>query len=33
VADDLVVMDRGQIVVARAKGDVDEAEVRRYLTV
>jgi hypothetical protein len=26
-------MDRGQVVVAGAKGDVDEAEVRRYLIV
>jgi urea transport system ATP-binding protein len=33
VADDLLVMDRGQIVVAGAKDDVDEVEVRRYLTV
>jgi urea transport system ATP-binding protein len=33
VADDLLVMDRGQVVVAGAKGDVDEDEVRRYLTV
>jgi urea transport system ATP-binding protein len=33
VADDLLVMDRGQIVVAGAKGEVDEAVVRRYLTV
>jgi len=33
VADDLLVMDRGQVVVAGAKGDVDEADVRRYLTV
>jgi urea transport system ATP-binding protein len=33
VADDLLVMDRGQVVVAGAKGDVDEAEVRRYLIV
>jgi urea transport system ATP-binding protein len=33
VADDLLVMDRGQVVVAGAKRDVDEAEVRRYLTV
>jgi urea transport system ATP-binding protein len=33
VADDLLVMDRGQVVVAGAKSDVDEAEVRRYLTV
>jgi urea transport system ATP-binding protein len=33
VADDLLVMDRGQVVVAGGKGDVDEAEVRRYLTV
>ena len=33
VADDLLVMDRGQVVVAGAKRDVDEADVRRYLTV
>jgi urea transport system ATP-binding protein len=33
VAVDLLVMDRGRVVVAGAKGDVDEAEVRRYLTV
>ena len=33
VADDLLVMARGQIVVAGAKGEVDEAVVRRYLTV
>jgi urea transport system ATP-binding protein len=33
VADDLLVMDRGQVVVAGAKADVDEDEVRRYLTV
>jgi urea transport system ATP-binding protein len=33
VADELLVMDRGQVVVAGAKGDVDEADVRRYLTV
>ena len=33
VADDLLVMDRGQIVVAGAKGEVDELVVRRYLTV
>jgi urea transport system ATP-binding protein len=33
VADDLLVMDRGQVVVAGVKGDVDEDEVRRYLTV
>ena len=33
VADDLLVMDRGQVVVAGGKGDLDEAEVRRYLTV
>ena len=33
VADNLLVMDRGEVVVAGAKDDVDEAEVRRYLTV
>jgi urea transport system ATP-binding protein len=33
VADDLLVLDRGQVVVAGAKGDVDEGEIRRYLTV
>ena len=33
VADDLLVMDRGQVFVAGARGDVDEADVRRYLTV
>jgi urea transport system ATP-binding protein len=33
VADDLLVMDRGRVVVAGTKGAVDEAEVRRYLTV
>jgi urea transport system ATP-binding protein len=33
VADDLLVMDRGQVVVAGTQGDVDEADVRRYLTV
>jgi urea transport system ATP-binding protein len=33
VADDLLVLDRGQVVVAGANGDVDEAEVRQYLTV
>jgi urea transport system ATP-binding protein len=33
VADDLLVMDRGRVVVAGTKGDVDEAEIRRYLTV
>jgi urea transport system ATP-binding protein len=33
VADDLVVIDRGQVVVAGAKGNVDEDDVRRYLTV
>jgi urea transport system ATP-binding protein len=33
VADDLLVMDRGRVVAAGAKGDVDEHEVRRYLTV
>jgi urea transport system ATP-binding protein len=33
VADDLLVMDRGQVVVAGAKRDVDEDELRRYLTV
>jgi urea transport system ATP-binding protein len=32
VADDLLVMDRGQVVLAGAKGDVDEAAIRRYLT-
>jgi urea transport system ATP-binding protein len=33
VADDLLVMDRGRVVVAGTKGDADEAEIRRYLTV
>ncbi len=33
VGDNLLVMDRGQVVVAGAKDAVDEAEVRRYLTV
>jgi urea transport system ATP-binding protein len=33
VADNLLVMDRGQVVVAGAKSDVDENDVRRYLTV
>ena len=33
VADDLLVIDRGQVVVTGAKGDVDQAEIRRYLTV
>jgi urea transport system ATP-binding protein len=33
VGDHLLVMDRGQVVVAGAKDAVDEAEVRRYLTV
>jgi urea transport system ATP-binding protein len=33
VGDNLLVMDRGQVVVAGAKDAVDEAEVGRYLTV
>jgi urea transport system ATP-binding protein len=33
VADDRLVTDRGHVVVAGAKSDVDEDEVRRYLTV
>ena len=33
LADDLLVMDRGRVVVAGPRGELDEAEVRRYLTV
>jgi hypothetical protein len=33
VADDLIVMDRGEVVVAGAKSEVDEGVVKRYLTV
>jgi urea transport system ATP-binding protein len=33
VADRLVVMDRGEVVLAGAKEELDEGEVRRYLTV
>ncbi len=33
IADDLIVMDRGEIVVAGAKSEVNEAVVKRYLTV
>jgi urea transport system ATP-binding protein len=33
VADDLIVMDRGAVVLSGPKAAVDEAEVRRYLTV
>ena len=33
IADDLLVMDRGRVVVAGARGELDEADVRRYLTV
>jgi urea transport system substrate-binding protein len=32
-ADDLIVMHRGQVVVAGAKHDVDEGKIRGYLTV
>jgi urea transport system ATP-binding protein len=33
IADDLIVMDRGEVVVAGAKSEVDEGVVKRYLTV
>ena len=33
IADDLIVMDRGEVVVAGAKSEVNEAVVKRYLTV
>ena len=33
VADDLIVMDRSEVVVAGAKSEVDEGVVKRYLTV
>jgi len=33
LADDFAVMDRGEIVMAGARADLDEAEVRRHLTV
>jgi urea transport system ATP-binding protein len=33
IADDLLVMDRGRVVVADSRGELDEADVRRYLTV
>jgi urea transport system ATP-binding protein len=33
IADDLIVMDRGEVVVAGAKSEVNEAVVERYLTV
>ena len=33
IADDLIVMDRGEIMVAGTRSEVDEAVVRRYLTV
>ena len=31
--DDLLVMDRGRVVIAGARGELDEADLRRYLTV
>jgi urea transport system ATP-binding protein len=33
IADDLIVMDRGEIMVAGTRSEVNEAVVRRYLTV
>jgi urea transport system ATP-binding protein len=33
IADDLIVMDRGEVVVAGARSEVNEAVVKRYLTV
>mgnify|MGYP000722328627 CR=1 FL=1 len=33
LADDYAVMDRGEVVVAGAIGDMDEAEVRKHLMV
>jgi urea transport system ATP-binding protein len=33
LADDLRVMERGRVVVAGGRGELDEADVRRYLTV
>jgi urea transport system ATP-binding protein len=33
LADDYAVMDRGEIVLAGTRGDMDEAEIRRHLTV
>ncbi len=33
LADDFAVMDRGEIVMAGARADLDETEVRRHLTV
>lgn len=33
LADDFAVMDRGEIVMAGARADLDESEVRRHLTV
>jgi urea transport system ATP-binding protein len=33
LADHFYVMDRGQIVLSGAKQELDEAEVRRHLTV
>jgi urea transport system ATP-binding protein len=33
IADDLLVMDRGRVVVAGARGELEEADLRRYLTV
>ncbi len=33
IADDLIVMDRGEVVVAGTRTEVNEAVVKRYLTV
>ena len=33
LADDFVVMDRGEVVLSGTKTEVDEADVRRHLTV